>query len=171
MLLRFNFRFNFCSAFSIFNTLFIHSVILNSTLKRYHNINLKKSVSVSDMVVQWNNACLVSKRSRVRVSECAPKILLDIIWYTSTDFNTSEWIRSRRAVVPSCVTEIRWVSKFFFSEKLKNWCIVSRNGDIRYKKFFLIFQNFLCPFRVNSNILEICLKSVHFIMLKDGRKL
>ena len=100
MLLMFNFRFNFCSAFSIFNTLFIHSVILNSTLKRYHNINLKKSVCVSDMVVQWNNACLVSKRSRVRVSECAPNILLDIIWYTSTDFNTSDWIRSRRVVVP-----------------------------------------------------------------------
>ena len=140
MLLRFNFRFNFCSAFSIFNTLFIHSVILNSTLKRYHNINLKKSVSVSDMVVQWNNACLVSKRSRVRVSECAPKILLDIIWYTSTYFNTSEWIWSRAVIImpssSSCVTEIRWVSKFLsFSEK-KNFdthlISVTHDGTARH---------------------------------------
>ena len=32
----------------------------------------------------------------------------------------SERVKCRRRAVPSCVTEIRWVSKFFFSEKLKN---------------------------------------------------
>ena len=41
-----------------------------------------------------------------------------------SNFNRSERILSRAVIIipssSSCVTEIRWVSKFFFSEKLKN---------------------------------------------------